>query len=112
MVNRLTATRHRANITLAICALLFALSTTAAGFAFIDRFSQTDARRAQQQEFNQRIVDSQVNFICFFKQFVVTQPSTPPTAEDKKKTERFFSGALHSVGAPATSCEKRPGNPP
>jgi len=111
MVHRLTSSNRRIFYVLSVAGTLFFLGLAAAGFALIDRFDQTNQRRAQQIEFNQHIIDQQVKFICFFKTYVLTQPPSNPKPGDKIRVERFFSGALHSVGAPVTACETHPGNP-
>lgn len=92
---------------LGIAAALIVISFVAAGFALIERFDQTNDRRTQQQQVNQRQTQAFVNLLCFIKSFPSDREITPSQAQ---RIDAFYAGALKSVGAPPTACRTRTGN--
>lgn len=108
MVTRLASNTKRATTTLVVACVLVVVSFSAAGFALIDRFNQTNARRQEQAQVNREFQHTLINLLCFSRDFSLNI-KPPLTREKLVQVNNYYSGALQRIGATFQDC---PGGTP
>lgn len=88
---------------LVVSAVLILSSFTASGFALIERFNQTNQRRAEVARIDARQTQTLVNLLCFVRDFPADHRLTP---QELVRLDKFYSGALQSIGADPTACAR------